>query len=158
MTEEKIKHIVRIVNTDVRGNQEVVISLSKIKGVGHMFANMTCKLAGVDRHKKSGLLTETEIKRLEEVIKNPVKNNVPSWMLNRQEDVETGEDMHLITGDLQFTNAQDVRRLQKIKSYKGFRHAAGLPLRGQRTKSNFRRNKGKAVGVKKKSGAKSGRV
>ena len=61
-------------------------------------------------------------------------------------------------GDLIFSKQQDVRRLQKIKSYRGLRHAANLPLRGQRTKSNFRRNKGKAVGVKRKKGSKSGRV
>ena len=45
----------------------------------------------------------------------------------------------------------DVKREQKTKSYRGLRHAIGLPVRGQRTKSNFRRNKGKAVGGKKKT-------
>ena len=44
----------------------------------------------------------------------------------------------------------DLRRLKKIKSNRGLRHQWGLPVRGQRTKSNFRRSKGKAVGVKRK--------
>ena len=49
--------------------------------------------------------------------------------------------------------------MKKVKSYKGVRHSAGLTVRGQKTKSNFRRNKGKlSLGVKKKQGAKAGRV
>ena len=51
----------------------------------------------------------------------------------------------------------NVRRMRKIKSYKGVRHSSGLHVRGQRTKSNFRKSKGKVMGVKRKSGAKSGR-
>ena len=44
----------------------------------------------------------------------------------------------------------DIKRLKKIKSYKGFRHSSKLPLRGQRTKGNFRKNRAKSVGIKKK--------
>ncbi|MBN2368362.1 30S ribosomal protein S13 [Candidatus Woesearchaeota archaeon] len=156
--EQKIKHIVRIANTDLKGEKAISVALTRIRGVGTMFSNMVCKISGIDGSKKAGLLDAREIERLTDIISNPEKYKVPEWMMNRRQDIETGDDKHIITGDLQFTEQQDVRRLQKIRSYRGFRHASGLPSRGQRTKSNFRRNKGKAVGVKKKSGAKSGRV
>jgi small subunit ribosomal protein S13 len=48
--------------------------------------------------------------------------------------------------------------MKRIRSYKGVRHSLGLPVRGQRTRSNFRKNKGKVLGVKRKEGAKAGRV
>ena len=48
--------------------------------------------------------------------------------------------------------------MKKIKSYRDIRHALGLPVRGQRTKSNFRKNKGKVLGVRRKEGVKAGRV
>lgn len=157
MNDEKVKHIIRVANADLVGKKAVVIALTKIKGVGIMFSNTLCKLANVSRTKKAGLLDSNEVLRLEEVINNPAKFKIPVWLFNRRKDYETGEDKHLIMGDLVYTNQNDVRRLQKIKSNRGLRHAVNLPLRGQRTKSNFRRNKGKAVGVKKKKG-KSGRV
>ena len=65
-------------------------------------------------------------------------------------DFETGEDKHLIGADLELRKEFDIKRLKKIKTYKGYRHGAKLPLRGQRTKGNFRRNKAKGVGIKKK--------
>ena len=155
---EKLKHIVRIANTDLRGDKAIVVALTRVKGVGYMYANMACSMADIDINTKAGALTGKDLEKLTEIIENPQKHDVPAWMMNRRNDRETGEDKHLLTGDLQYVQQQDIRRLQKIKSYRGFRHAAGLPVRGQRTKGNFRRNKGKAVGVKRKAGAKSGRV
>ena len=155
--EQKIKHLVRIGNSDISGHKTILVALTKIKGIGFVFANTVCKVAGLDRMKKAGLLNSSEIEKLTDVISNPVKYNIPSWLFNRKKDLESGEDKHVMMGDLIFVKQQDIRRLQKVKSNRGLRHAAGLPLRGQRTKSNFRRNKGKAVGVKRKGG-KSGRV
>jgi len=157
MADEKIRHIVRIANADLKGDKSLVIGLTKIKGIGFMFSNVVCKIAQVDIRKKVGLLNENEIQKLNDVITNPKKYKIPIWLYNRRRDYDTGEDKHLISSDLKYTQENDVRRLQKIKSYRGLRHAAGLPMRGQRTRSNFRRNKGKAVGVKRKGG-KSGRV
>lgn len=157
MADEKIKHIIRVVNTDLKGHIAIVVAMTKIKGIGFMYANAVCKLAHVNRTIKAGLLDASQVSRLEEVIKNPEKFKIPVWMYNRRKDYETGEDMHIMMGDLIYVKQQDVRRMQKTRSYRGLRHAAGLPLRGQRTQSNFRRNKGKAVGVKRKGG-KSGRV
>jgi small subunit ribosomal protein S13 len=144
------KHIVRVVNTDLDGNKPIYHALNKIKGVGKVFANSACLVAGVDRFKKTGNLEDADIKKLDDIIRNPKKYNIPIWMLNRRKDYITGEDKHLLSADLDFTRQQDIRRMQKTKSYKGFRHQAGLTVRGQRTRSNFRRQKGKVQGVKRK--------
>jgi small subunit ribosomal protein S13 len=78
-------------------------------------------------------------------------------MLNRRKDYETGEDIHLLSSDLAFTQDNDIKMMKKMKSYKGMRHARGLTVRGQKTRANFRRNKGKVAGVQKKK-AKTGKV
>ncbi|RMF55991.1 30S ribosomal protein S13 [Candidatus Woesearchaeota archaeon] len=159
MEEKKpgFKHIVRIVNTDLDGNKPIVHAMRKIKGVSFMLANAVCALAGVDKQKKTGTLLDPEIKKIDEILKNPKKFGAPSWMLNRRRDYETGEDLHILTTDIKFIRDNDIKRMKMIKSYKGFRHAYGLPVRGQRTKSNFRKNKGKGLGVQKKK-VKSGKV
>ncbi|MBR9676456.1 30S ribosomal protein S13 [Candidatus Woesearchaeota archaeon] len=148
--QENYKHLIRVANTDLKGEKQILFALKKINGVGISFANAALSLAGVDKTKKAGHLTDAEAKKIEDVIINPQKNNVPSWMYNRRKDIETGDDIHILSGDLKFTSDQDKKRMQKTKSYKGLRLAAGLPVRGQRTKSNFRRGKGKGLGVKRK--------
>ena len=75
------------------------------------------------------------------------KFNIPDWMLNRREDYETGKNIHLIESDLDMTLRDDLNRMKKTRSYKGRRHEAGLPVRGQRTKSTFRNSS--SVGVKR---------
>lgn len=146
----EFKHLIRIANTDLDGRKHILIALRKIKGVSIMFANMACSLAGIEKTKKAGELLDSEAERLNDIILNPQKFGAPLWMLNRRKDVETGEDTHVLMADLDFSKEQDIKRLKKTKSYKGLRHQWGLPVRGQRTKSNFRRNKGKGLGVKKK--------
>ena len=155
---QEIKHLVRIANTDLDGSKKLYHALTKIKGISFVFANMVCNLANVDKTKKTGLLSEQEVSRLNDVIKTPGKFNAPSWILNRRKDYETNEDNHLLGPDLKFTQENDIKRLKKIKSYRGVRHSGGLPVRGQRTKSNFRKNKGKgSLGVKRKK-IRSGKV
>lgn len=148
MPEKNIKYIVRILNTDLNGKLPIAHSMMKIKGVKFMFANAVCKLAGVENTKKTGELTDKEIENINKVLINPSSFNMPDWMLNRNMDYETGNTMHLYNADLDYTKMNDIKRMQKIKSYKGLRHAAHLPVRGQKTKSNFR--KGKSLGVSKK--------
>lgn len=157
MTDENFKHIVRIANTDLDGNKNIAIALRKIKGVGINFANALCVVSKVDKNKKTGYLSDAEIDNLSNIVKEPKKFNIPVWMLNRRRNYEDDSDKHLLISDLNFTKDNDIKRMRKIKSYKGVRHGAGLPLRGQRTKSNFRKNKGKVAGVKRKKG-KSGRT
>lgn len=145
------KHIVRIVNTDLDGNKPIGHALTKIKGIGPIFANSICLLSEVDWHAKTGNLDDSSIKKLNDILKNPVKYNIPSFMFNRRKDYDSGEDKHLLTSDIDFIQGHDLRRMKKTKSYKGLRHQRGLPVRGQRTRSNFRRNKGKVQGVKRKN-------
>jgi small subunit ribosomal protein S13 len=75
--------------------------------------------------------------------------DIPSFLKNRQKDFTTGKDEHLFGPDLTLKGEFDIKRLRKIKSYKGIRHTNKLPVRGQRTKSHFRKNKKKAGGKKK---------
>ena len=153
------KHIVRIANADLEGSKPIFQSLRKIKGISFMLANAVCSSAGIEKTKKTGYLHEEELKRLNEVIREPSKFNIPSWMFNRRKDFETGEDKHLISEDLMFIHDNDIKMLKKMRCYRGVRHSLDLPVRGQRTKGNFRKNKGKiTLGVKKKAGAKAGRV
>ncbi|MBT5271967.1 30S ribosomal protein S13 [Candidatus Woesearchaeota archaeon] len=157
MAEEKaFRHIVRIADTDLDGNKPLYHALTKIKGVGVMFANMVCNFSKIDKEKKVGDLDNKEVEVLTDIVQNPKKYKAPEWMLNRRKDYFSGEDKHIVVGDLKFAKENDLRRLKKIKAYRGTRHMFGLPSRGQRTKSNFRKNKGKVQGVKRKASAKKG--
>jgi small subunit ribosomal protein S13 len=158
MAEDKnFKYIVRIVNTDIDGNRKIGTALTKIKGIGFMFSNAVLNKLKIDKEKKTGHLSDSEISELNKIVRNPHEFNLPSWLMNRRKDMETGDDKHLLVADLDFTKTADIRALQKIKSYRGLRHMWGVPVRGQKTKSNFRRNKGKVRGVQRRAGAKKGR-
>ncbi len=152
MTEQKpnFKHIVRVANVDIQGNKLTRIALTEIKGIGINLADIICVCAGIDKTEKAGNLTEEEVKKLNQVVDNLPAQGIPAWILNRRKDYDTGNDMHLLTGNLTFYKENDIKRMKKIKSLKGIRHGKGLPVRGQRTKSHFRKNKGKVVGVAKK--------
>lgn len=149
-TMAEYRHLVRIANTDLKGERIIGIALTGIKGVGPRFAKAVCIAAGIETGKKTGELTDTEVKQLEKVILN-ADMNLPKWMFNRRKDPEDGLDKHLITNQLVFAKDTDLRDMKKLKNYRGMRHAFGLPSRGQRTRSNFRKNKGKSLGVKRKA-------
>ena len=140
-SQSDFRHIVRIANTDLDGAKAIGTTLRQIKGINFRFANLIFYLAKIDRSKRTGDLAEDELKRINDVINAPLKFGAPHWMLNRRKDSETGEDKHLITVDLTFTQDNDIKMMKKIKSYRGVRHILGQPVRGQRTKSNFRKNK-----------------
>jgi len=139
--------IVRILSKDIEGNTGVYSGLTKVKGISWGFANAVCKKLKIPKTKKIGDLSPEEIKKIEVFVKNP---DLPKFMINRRNDLETGEDKHLQGTDLELRKDFDIKRLKQIKSYRGFRHMSGLPSRGQRTKSNFRRNRSKGAGIKKK--------
>ena len=149
--QSSFKHIVRIANIDVQGNKAIRFALRKIKGVGINFANVVCSIAKVNKDTKAGNLKAEEVSRLNEIITNPAKNGIPTWMFNRRKDYESGDDKHILTGTLGFVKENDLKRLKKIKTLRGMRHQKGLPVRGQRTRANFRKSKGKVVGVRKKA-------
>ena len=155
---QELKYFVRIANTDLDGNKPIHLSLTKIKGIGFMFSNAILNTASIDKTKKTGYLSDEEVAKIDEIIKEPLKVKMPSWLFNRKKDPEDNSDKHLTGVNLTFTQDNDIKMMKKIKSYKGIRHSLGLPVRGQRTRSNFRRNKGKVMGVKRKTGTKPGRV
>ncbi len=141
------ERVVRILSQDIEGGMSIYSGLTKIKGISWTFSNAICKKLGIDKKRKIGSLTEAEIKKISDFIKNP---DIPKYLVNRRKDFETGKDTHLIGSDLELKKEFDIKRLKKIKSYKGYRHIAGLPVRGQRTRSNFRKNKAKGAGIRKK--------
>ncbi len=139
--------IVRILSKDIEGGMNVYTGLTKIKGISWAVSNAICQKLGIDKYRKIGSLSDGEIKKITEFMKNP---DLPSFLLNRRFDFDSGKDMHKIGSDLEIRTEFDIKRLKKIKSYRGLRHSLGLPVRGQRTKSNFRRNRKRGVGIKKK--------
>lgn len=151
MAEEQKKKkfsVVRILGTDINGELSLLYGLAKIKGVSVMFSNAICQVLGLDRNRKVSSLSEKEIESVENFLNNPKKEGIPVWMLNQRKDLAQGTDSHLNGKDLDFNLIQLKRRLAKIKTYKGLRHKLGLPVRGQRTATHFR----KSVVKKKRKG------
>src|SRR3989338_6933328 len=134
---QELKYFVRIANTDLDGNKQLEHSLAKIKGINLMFSNAICNVAGIEKTKKTGYLTDTETAKIDEILKEPSKFKIPEWLFNRKRDPEDGTDKHLIGTNLTFTQDNDIKMMKKIKSYRGVRHILGLPVRGKRTRSNF---------------------
>lgn len=153
--EKNIKQLVRICEVDIDGNKKLHHALTKIKGVNFSLSNALCNIANLKKEIKIGELSDKELNKIKDIIDNPSKYKLPSWLLNRRKDYDGGEDRHLYSNELKLRKSFDIKRLQKIKSYRGLRHAQGLPVRGQSTRSHFR--KGKALGVKKKKGSKKGK-
>lgn len=146
--QEKREELIRIMGTDIPGTKNLYGGLTRIKGVSFSMSNSICKLLKLDKKRKISSLSTEEIEKITGTIKNP---KVPNFLKNRRDDFETGETKHLSSTDLDFTKEFDIKRMRKTKSYKGIRHSFGLPVRGQRTKSNFRKKgKNKVVGVRKK--------
>ena len=144
---QNTERIVRILSKDIEGNMTLYAGLAKIKGISWSFANALCISLGLDKRKKIGALTDEEIKKISDFAKNP---KLPSYIVNRRRDRETGEDLHFTGTELELKKEFDIKRLKQIRNYRGSRHALGLPVRGQRTKGNFRKNRNRGVGIKKK--------
>jgi len=148
-TAREFRHILRITDTDVDGTLKVPYALKRIKGISLNLARAILAKAGINPHMRAGFLTDAEIEKIDEIIKDPAKHGIPGWLMNRRKDLETGKDLHLISADLILKTKLDVERLKEIKSWRGYRHAYGLKVRGQRTRTTGRT--GKTVGVKRKA-------
>lgn len=136
--------LIRILDRDIKGNKRVAIGLMRIRGISWGVSNGICKTLKIDSKKKIADLTKEEIRILEEFIKKP---KLPAFLLNRRKDIDTGSDLHLTSNDLDLRKEFDIKLLKKIRSYRGLRHALGLPTRGQKTRSHFRENKKSRVTV-----------
>lgn len=148
MSAKEFQHIVRIAGTDIDGTLKLNYALSNINGIGIQLANVMVRKASISPDTRVGFLTEIDIERLEEIVTNPARNGIPGWMLNRAKDMDTGKDLHLIGADLTLRIKTDIEEMKDVKSWRGYRHAYGLRVRGQHTKTTGR--SGKAMGVKKK--------
>ena len=144
---EQYENLVRILGNDIHGELNMLIGLRQIKGIGYMFANAMLQVLKINPHQKVGNLTTEQISSIEKIIQNPKDANFPIWFLNRRQDIETGEDLHLVTSDIAFNIRNDVEREKALFSWRGYRHMYGLKVRGQRTRCTGR--KGGAVGVAK---------
>ena len=117
----------RIVGVDIPKEKRVEIALTYIFGVGRPLSNKILKISNISPDKRAKDLTEEEVARLSSVIQKDYK----------------------VEGDLRREISANIKRLIDIGSYRGLRHRRGLPVRGQRTKTNARTRKGprKTVGV-----------
>ena len=120
----------RIAGVDLPREKRVEIGLTYIYGIGRVSANKILQAADVNPDTRVRELTDDEVKRLAEVI----------------------EKDYMVEGDLRREVALNIKRLQEIGCYRGIRHRKGLPVRGQRTKTNARTRKGpkRTVANKKK--------
>ncbi|MFB3889033.1 MAG: 30S ribosomal protein S13 [Candidatus Bathyarchaeia archaeon] len=149
MSSQEFRHIVRIMGSDSAGTLKASYAVKGIKGVSLSLSNAILKKAGINPDLRAGFLTEADIAKIEDIVKDPQKYSLPSWLFNRRKDTETGKDLHLITADLALRTKTDIDEAKEIRSWRGYRHAYGLKVRGQRTKTTGRA--GKALGVKKKT-------
>ncbi len=120
----------RIAGIDLPKNKRVEIALTYIYGIGRSTAQKILVQSGVDMSTRTDNLTETEVARIREYIDKNVK----------------------VEGDLRRDISMNIKRLMDLGCYRGLRHRKGLPVRGQRTKTNARTRKGPArtVAGKKK--------
>lgn len=114
----------RIAGVSIPDEKRVDIALTYIYGIGRSNVLPVLEKAQVDAAKRAKDLTEEEVKKLTQVL-----------------------DEYKIEGDLKADIAANIRRLKEIGAYRGKRHAAGLPARGQRTRSNARTKRGKRVTI-----------
>jgi small subunit ribosomal protein S13 len=146
--EEREEHemLVRILGYDIPGSKNLYTGLIRIKGISWAISNAVCIKLGFPKNKKVSELSKPDIQKIENFLETlPVYD----FLKNRRTDIETGKTEHFFGTDLDMKRDFDIKRLREIKSYRGIRHALKQPVRGQRTRSHFRK-KARAMGVKKK--------
>ena len=112
----------RIIGVDIPKEKRIEISLTYLYGIGRAMSNVVLKEAGINPDKRAKDLSEEEVSRITQILqKGPLR----------------------IEGDLRRDISQNIKRLMDIGSWRGMRHKKGLPVRGQRTRTNARTRKGK---------------
>ena len=115
----------RIAGVNIPTGKRVVIALQYIHGIGAKFASEICEKVNIPAERRVNQLTDDEIMKLRELIDRDFR----------------------VEGDLRRETAMNIKRLMDMACYRGLRHRRGLPVRGQRTHTNARTRKGKAVPV-----------
>jgi small subunit ribosomal protein S13 len=144
---DEIKYIVRVANVDLDGTARVQYALTGIKGIGIRVSKIIARKAEVDPNAIMGYLPPEQVERIKGIVEN-IETIMPIWMLNRRNDIYTGENRHLLGTDLILGVKEDINLMKKIRSYKGIRHERGQKVRGQKTRSTGRT--GATVGVVRK--------
>jgi small subunit ribosomal protein S13 len=144
----EIRHIVRIADSDLDGKRSVQYALTGIKGISRRVAKIIAVNSGLDPIGTIGYLNDADIDKLKSSVDN-ISTLLPTWMMNKQNDILTGEDRQVLGMDVLLSRNEDINIMKKARSYKGLRHERGLRVRGQRTRSTGRR--GKTVGVSRAS-------
>ena len=115
----------RISGINLPLNKQVFIALQYIYGIGDHYAEKICKDLNIDRSKRVNSLTEDEVLKIRELI----------------------DKDYTVEGDLRRDLSLNIKRLRHLGTYRGTRHRKKLPVRGQRTHSNARTRKGKAIAI-----------
>ena len=122
----------RILGVDIPNDRPAVIALTYLYGVGPQIARELCRLVGIDPQIRMREVTEEQVQKLSSLLDNE----------------------YTVEGHLRRQRTQDIQRLKEINCYRGIRHKRGLPVRGQRTKTNARTRKGPKKTVAGKKGVK----
>ena len=122
----------RLLGVDIPNNRQIVISLTYLYGVGPATARELCRKAGIDATTRARDLSESDVARLATLLDND----------------------YTVEGQLRRQVASNITRLREIGCYRGIRHRKGLPVRGQRTRTNARTRKGPKKTVAGKKGVK----
>jgi small subunit ribosomal protein S13 len=112
--------VARIAGVDIPREKRIEIALTYLYGIGRSLSNQVLSRAGIDPNKRTNTLSEEEVARIRDII----------------------EQEHKIEGDLRKEININIKRLMDIGCYRGLRHRKGLPVRGQRTRTNSRTRKG----------------
>ena len=115
----------RISGVNIPTDKRVLVALTYIYGIGKKIAKDICSNAAIDTSKRVNQLTDDEVNKIREVI----------------------DQKHSVEGDLRRKVSMDIKRLTDLGSYRGLRHRKKLPVRGQRTHTNARTRKGKAIAI-----------
>jgi small subunit ribosomal protein S13 len=118
----------RIIGIDIPDNKRLEISLTYLYGVGRKLSNDIIEKLGLDKNMRAQALTEDDIARINAILQTE----------------------YTVEGDLRRQIQNNIKRLISIHSYRGMRHRLGLPVRGQRTRTNARTRKGKRKTVANK--------
>ena len=115
----------RISGVNIPTAKKIHIALTYIYGIGPKIATELCDQASIDKSKRVNELNDHEINKIREII----------------------DQKHIVEGDLRRKVSMDIKRLNDLGCYRGLRHRKKLPVRGQRTHTNARTRKGKAVAI-----------
>jgi len=151
--EEGLRGIVRIAGKDVKGRLPLKRAFLAIRGVSHSMANMASVVIerelGFKPTMRVGELTDEQVEKIDAILYKMQDYKIPQYLLNRRNDFVSGQDQHVIMNDLAFTATQDIEREKKLYTWRGYRHAYGKKVRGQKTRNTGR--KGMALGVLRKA-------